>query len=535
MTIDVLIIGGGASGVAFARRALEGGRRVTMLDVGRRGPKPPYPDHDLGALRRDLDDPFTYFLGARNESLILPEEDSEEYYGFPPEKAHIFEPHERLPFETQGFSPLLSFAAGGLAEAWTGGSYPFNEAELEDWPFGLDELLPAYSAVARRIGITGLDDDLAAIMPLHEGLLEPVELDRHATMLLETYAKKRAELARQSFVMGRARLAVTTEDRGSRQACDKLGRCLWGCPRGALWTPSLELDELVGLDAFDYRAGFFVERFESDDAGRIRAVVARDEAGRESRVEAEQIVLAAGTIASARIYLASLAAAGEPDVELDGLMDNRQLLMPFVNLKMLGRRYEAQSYQYHQLAMGLDLGGAMDYVHGLVTTLKTAMLHPVVQSLPFSLGTSTRFFGEMHTALGLLNVNFSDSRRAANRVRLDPGDPPRLLVHYEPADDEPQRLVDVAKRFRKILRKLGALAPKGMSHLRPMGASVHYAGTLPMVEEGGPHSLDPEGRSRRFENLHVVDGSGFPSLPAKNLTFTLMANADRVASRSFVS
>jgi hypothetical protein len=30
-----------------------------------------------------------------------------------------------------------------------------------------------------------------------------------------------------------------------------------------------------------------------------------------------------------------------------------------------------------------------------------------------------------------------------------------------------------------------------------------------------------------------VDGTTFPALPAKNLTFTLMANALRVAARSF--
>ncbi len=72
-----------------------------------------------------------------------------------------------------------------------------------------------------------------------------------------------------------------------------------------------------------------------------------------------------------------------------------------------------------------------------------------------------------------------------------------------------------------------------MAHMRPMGASVHYAGTIPMTREAAPLTATPEGQSRDFRNLWLVDGSTFPFLPAKNLTLTLMANSARIADRSF--
>jgi choline dehydrogenase-like flavoprotein len=72
-----------------------------------------------------------------------------------------------------------------------------------------------------------------------------------------------------------------------------------------------------------------------------------------------------------------------------------------------------------------------------------------------------------------------------------------------------------------------------MTHIRPMGASVHYAGTLPMSTAGGSLTTTPNGRSRDIPNLHLVDGSTFCFLPAKNLTFTLMANARRIAHAEF--
>jgi len=40
-------------------------------------------------------------------------------------------------------------------------------------------------------------------------------------------------------------------------------------------------------------------------------------------------------------------------------------------------------------------------------------------------------------------------------------------------------------------------------------------------------------RSHDFDNLYIVDGTTFPFLPAKNLTFSLMANAVRVAETAF--
>lgn len=89
------------------------------------------------------------------------------------------------------------------------------------------------------------------------------------------------------------------------------------------------------------------------------------------------------------------------------------------------------------------------------------------------------------------------------------------------------------KRVRRALRKLGCIVPPGMSHIRPMGASVHYAGTLPMSRTSGEWTTTETCRSRDFENLFIVDSSTFPSLPAKNITFTLMANATRVATVAF--
>jgi len=531
----VVVVGTGASGVHFAHTLVEAGRAVTILDVGHAPPPAVLPDAHLDDLKRHLDDPVAYFLGPEFASVVMPGGDGQ-YYGFPPSKEYVFRDTEGLPRRGAGMSPLFSFAQGGLAEAWTGGCYPFTEEDLADYPFSYADLETGYVRVAERIGISGTTDDLARFFPPHGGLLPPLDLDMHSRALLAAYERRRDWLRDElRCSVGRARVATLTEERKDRRACTYSGRCLWGCPTGAFYTPSLTLRLLRESGRCRYVSGVRAVHFEYGDDDRITSLAVRRLAdGRLESHEVGTLVLAAGTLGSAKILLDSVRRTSGSTPKLSGLMDNRQVLMPFVNRKLVGRGWNPQSYQYHQLAIALDADDPRDQIHGLLTTLKTAPIHPVVKSVPLSVRSSVAVVRNVHAALGLLNVNHADRPRPGSYVTLEEGsrgDETTLVVAYQPPADDESRVASSTQRMRRALGKLGCTAPRAMTHVRPMGASVHYAGTLPLRTDGGPFTSTLEGRCRPFRNLHVVDGSGFPSLPAKNLTFTLMANATRVAAR----
>ena len=265
----------------------------------------------------------------------------------------------------------------------------------------------------------------------------------------------------------------------------------------------------------------------------MRAVVAESIDGKDAqRFDVEVLALAAGALGSSKIYLESIFRKTGEVRKLPGLMDNRQILVPFLNPGMVGIPYPEKSYQYNQLAMELSEATARETVHCLITTLKTAMIHPVIEKFPFDLKTSVKLFQNIHAALGVINVNFYDTRRDDCYLSLDTiagTDDRALKIHYLPPEQEVQRLSRTLRRLKKILWKLGCIVPPGMVYTRPMGASVHYAGTLPMSTDKRPGSVSPDCRSHEFDNLYIVDGASFPFLPAKNITFTLMANAVRVA------
>jgi hypothetical protein len=531
----ILVVGSGPSGVHFAQQALSRGHEITLLDVGYPKPEPVAPEATFDGLKTAIADPAEYFLGKEGEGVVYPSGHGS-YYGHPPSKNYVFRMPEGFQVRSTSMEALFSFARGGLAEAWTGGSYAFNDIDLADFPFRYAELQPYYAEVARRIGIAAAGDDLARFIPFDAGYLDPLPLDPHSAGLMARYTASRERLNRElGFYLGRSRVAVLSRDHADRRACEQLGRCLWGCPRGSIYTPSATLKECLTLPGFRYVPGVLVSHFEYEPSGRISRMVGSEiQGGATVKFEAERYVLAAGALPTSKIVLDSVFKATGRVESLGGLMDNRQVHIPFFTPAMLGKPVNTASYQYHHLAFGLTRPDPKEYVHAQITTLKSASVHPIVQSLPLDFRAATAIFRALRAGLGIANVNLHDTRRPGSRVTIRPitgTDRTELVLDYVDDPTEQGRMTGAVRQVKGALGQLGCLVPPGMTRVLPKGASVHYSGTLPMTAGPGRFTCDARGRSRDFPNLCIADGAGFPFLPAKNLTFTLMANAARIADR----
>ena len=533
----IVVVGSGPSGVHFSLSVLKKGYEVVMLDVGIAKPPVLRPDDSFSELKQNLVDPIEYFLGGRFESVIYPSSKGE-YYGFPPNKQYVFSKPKQFDVYAQGLTPLNSFAQGGLAEAWTAGVYPFREEELIDFPFVYQDIRPHYDEISARIGISGARDDLSQFFPMPKYVMNPLELDENSQNLLDKYAAKKQIINDQlGCFMGRARLAVLSRDQDARKACSYRGRCLWGCPSSAFYTPSLTLEQCKQYDTFQYVPGSFVTHFKVGPDKKITHICTESLETNESQsYPVGTLVLASGTFSTSRIVLDSIRIHTGKILELSGLMDNQQILVPFVNVKLIGGSLTNERYQYNQLALGMEGDHPKEYVHALITTLKASLFHPLIQRIPVDLRTAMFIFRQIHPALGLVNVNLHDTRRADNTVTIEPLPgkiSSKLLINYVVDRGQDLKIQNAIHRIKKVLWQLGCLVPPGMVHIRPMGASVHYAGTIPMSDEKRPLTVSKNCQSHDFENLYVVDGTTFPFLPAKNITFSLMANAVRVAEAAF--
>lgn len=529
----VVIVGSGPSAVHCALSALERGASVTMIDVGVPPPNPVLPETAFDDLKDRLEDPVAYYLGDRGQGVVYPD-GAASYYGHPPSKQYVFDVPPSFTPALHAMVPSFSFARGGLAGAWTAGSYLWTDADLEDFPVDLATLLPFYDTVATRIGISGEDDDLSPYLPLEIPHHPALALDPHSAFLLDRYQARRSRLHRYGFFLGRSRVATLNRPHGGRNGCTDLGRCLWGCPTGALYHPAVTVADCNRHDGFRYIPGHYVTNMDVDAEGRVVSAVANNlDAGTVTRIEGDQFVLAAGALNSTKIYLETWHQKTGTVLRLGGLMDNRQIHVPFLSPSMIGCPVDTASYQFHHLAFGIPRTRERDYVHGQITTLKAAAIHPIVTGMPVSTRMGLALFKSIRAGLGVANVNLHDERRQDSYVALQPGKGPtggQLVIHYAPSATEPHLRAQAIRDTKRGLRALGCFVPPGMTRVLPMGTSAHYAGTLPMTTDEQPHTTTPEGRLRGFKNLFLADGAAFPFLPAKNLTMTLMANAARIAT-----
>ena len=103
-------------------------------------------------------------------------------------------------------------------------------------------------------------------------------------------------------------------------------------------------------------------------------------------------------------------------------------------------------------------------------------------------------FRGLHAALGLVNVNFRDTRRADSYVELAARLPRGCGSTTSPTRRSRRAF---GPRLARSGHALAAelLVPPGMAHVRPMGASVHYAGTVPMTRDARRSRRPPGARA----------------------------------------
>jgi len=104
----------------------------------------------------------------------------------------------------------------------------------------------------------------------------------------------------------------------------------------------------------------------------------------------------------------------------------------------------------------------------------------------------------------------------------------RLEIEYRPGPDETRTQEADERSLLRFIRRLGCLP---LRTIRPgHGANMHYAGTFPITGRDEELTCDRDSRLRATRAVYLADGSIFPWLPPKGLTFNLMANADRVGT-----
>jgi choline dehydrogenase-like flavoprotein len=527
---EVVVVGSGPGGANAAAALVEAGRRVTLLDVGNedRHYEALIPPQSFIEIRRGDPAQHRYFLGDEFEGIPFGPVGTAAQLT-PPRAYLTRSTRELLPIISDDFSPLQSLAVGGLAAAWGGVVGPFSAEDFEGLPFSFEEIRPHYAAVVRRIGVSGpTGDDLAPFYGPLDGMMPPAEIDGNAEAVLRRYARHRRRLNAAGFHLGRARLAMCTEDRPGRHAVQYRDMEFWADTDRSVYRPRWTLESLGGRSNFTYLPRRLVLSFEEPADGGVIVRMRHLDTGAVEQLGARALVLAAGTLGTARIVLRSLARYGARVP----LLCNPYTYAPSINVPTLGAPLPDRRHSLCQLAGVLEAdrdGGGLTHVQ--LYSYRSLLTFRLLPQSPLAFPEGLRVMQLLLPSLAILVIHHEDRPTGEKYCllhRAAAGEEDPLEIRYTPSDEDRRRQ---DQNERRLLRHFRALGCWTVRRIRPgHAASLRYAGTFPATAEGRELTSDAHCRLRGTRHVYLADGSIFHRLPAKGLTFTLMACANRVGA-----
>ena len=505
--VDVVIVGSGAAGSVYGAILAEGGKGVLVLEKG--------PARKLGDL-------YSSQIWARRLKWGAP---------------HVIEEGKN--------SIWFNFNAGhgfGGASIHHYGVWPryhpedFKEKSLFgkslDWPFDYDVLRPYYDQVQLDVGISG-DAELEKWRPEGEPYpLPPIRITEHG----RTIAKGFEAMGMHTSPIP---IAVLSETYKGREACIWDGWCDAGCPTGALANPLVTYLPRATAKGVKMRAGCYVTRVMTDQAGqKATGVEYYDQAGERHFEPADMIILSAFAIENPRILLNS-ATDKHPNglANSSGLLGKYLMSHPAVSIYGLfdhdmenyigatgGQLFNQDHFDKNSTP---GVFGSRQWEMGLA--LKPNDLLGIAMSRPDIYGAELdEFMKQGAMGMGSMVGVCEELPDMENRVELSSqkdkfGFPLARVVHTT-GKDGTALLLQTMKEGVEIFKAAGAKeawhGPQGGQHL--MGGAI-------MGETAESSVTDKNSHTHDIPNLVVGGSSVFPTSSCVNSTFTIHAVAMKSA------
>lgn len=528
---DAIVIGSGMSGACAAHRLVALGAHTRVLDVGVDDPvsRESIPDRAFHELRAEDEMQSHYLIGRNLEGV--PRKGVVVGAQLTPPRQFLHRRSEELfPFEPGAFTPLIATSVGGLGAGWGAAAFAFSPGELAAIGIPADAMAGAYLRAAELIGISA--DPTSSVFPWFwpttAPCQPPLEIDDNARNLLQRWSRVAPSLAALGAYAGRIPMAVLSRDCGSRRANPYFDMDFYGDSRKSVFRPRYVIEDLLPSPNFDYRRGMAVYRIESRPGERPRVHAINSDTGQSEMFTASRVLLCANALNSGRIILNSLPLEHRRTT----VLCNPYTYFPTVNLGMLGL---ASGNKRHSLAQfgGVLLGDADDTVDGVfqMYSYRSLLLFKLVKEMPLPPTLGILVARTLATALSIFGIFFRDAMSTGKRMELLPDQPvhrPKIRFDYQLSASERAWKRSAEARFRSVLLKARCL-PLSQVDPGPAG-SIHYAGTIPFENPVNQRVRTlPDGTVADLPNVFVGDSSSWNTLPAKGLSFTLAANAIRVA------
>ena len=517
--VDVLIIGAGAAGAAFAWSLADTRMNILCLEQGDWMNPAEYPGMRSDWESRQFGD-FALSPNARKRREDYPVND--------------------------GGSPIAvsNFNAVGGSTILYAAHFPrFHPSDFRvktldgvaaDWPIDYWRLAPYYDVNAHMMGVSGLAGDPA--YPPKTVPLPPVNLGK----LGETLARGFNELGWHWWPSDSA---ITTVEHEGRAPCINAGTCLLGCAQGAKASTDITYWPAAIRRGVRLQTRCRVREITVDENGMADGVVYYDAEGAEQRQRAHVVVVACNGIGTPRLLLNSRS-KHFPDglANRSGLVGRNLMFHPYAMVTgLFPERLEgykgptgcvimSQEFYETDRSRGFVRGYSFEMLRGF-GPVSTALMGLTWGKVPSGEDHHRAFATLFDRNAGMVAI-CEDLPEPTNRVTLDPDladsdGIPAPKISYTLSENSQRMLEHCVARGREVLQAAGALDTVVQAPL-PF-AGWHLMGTARMGTNPETSVVNEWGRAHDVKNLFIIDGSIFVTAAAVNPTNTIQALALYIA------
>ena len=512
---DVIIVGSGPSAVS-ALASLKN-KRVLVLDVGIVSDSVTHSLNDsISSLKKKNEINFSEVIGDNLESL----NNINHEYLSPKVKAPLMRYisnkfNEFNKFKTKNFFVLGSYAKGGLSNAWGGGSMRYTNEDLAGFPISYADLKEYYDLLTDKIGIAGKNDDLQDEFFAENNLLPAPKLNFLAEALLKKYKKKLRFFHKNNLFIGFPRSAYITSTKKNREIYDYKGLEFFKPYTNSIYNSKLFLEEIINENAnITYVHNKIVTTF-AEKENRIDVIAMDIESKSNTIFSTKRLILAAGCLNTSRVVLNSFK---DYETQLP-MLDNLVTYIPFVNFKFIGKKEDNEFIPPQLILVTKD--SKNKYLCSMYK-LNATLCGDYLMDFPLSIKGTLSAVKYLVPSILIMQVFYPDHQKSKNFLKLTKDGV--IEISYE----QEEKRGSIEKKIISSFRKLGFYSLSFLVKKLQPGNSFHYSGTLPMKKTPSKFQTDSECRLFGTKNIFIADGSVFPVLPAKNNTFTIMANAMRI-------
>ncbi len=575
---DVIIVGSGAGGGQTAYTLTLEGVKVLMLEAGRNydpGKETPMFQTNQAAPLRGAstpDKPFGFYDATIGGGWDVPGE---------PYTQGSTEPGKQ-------FTWWRARMVGGRTNHWgrialRNGSYDLKPRSRDglgfDWPLTYEEIAPYYDRVERLIGVYGSNEGLENTPNSPAGVLLPPPKPRLGELLVKQRAARlgvpvipihRAVLSQRLDHVNVPALLHPGNPRAQKIVAaemQKRSACLWATPcargcsvRANYQSTTVHLPPAMANGNLDLLSDAMVREVTLDQNGRADGVIYIDKStGREERVKARAVVLAASAAETVRLLLNSKSKHFP-----NGLGTSSGKLGHYI-MDTVGASLSGQIPLLEGLPPRNEDGAGGEHMYVPWWLYRDAEKLGFARGYHIEFGVDRTMPG-MTTFAGLdpltggsygakykadVRRHYGSFVRFAGRGDMIPNeqsycelDPvvndqwgiPVLRFHWEWSQHEVRQAAHMQKTFAEIIREMGGtvqgkVAASGADAIEAGGHIIHEVGGAIMGAHSNDSVTNRWNQLWDMPNVVLTDGAPFCSNADKNPTLTIMALAWRAADR----